>query len=154
MSSPRRDATRFLSLSMAERHLLIEAIGWLLMLRIATLTLPYRRVASLLRLTPSGAEDGPPASSPDCVSVGWAVRAAACRTPWLSTCLAQSLAGYAILRRRRVPSVVYLGVAKDAGGKLIAHSWLRCGDRIVTGGDDHRRYSVIARYRQATGTPR
>lgn len=158
MSSPRRDAARFLSLSMAEQHLLIEAIGWLSMLRIATLILPYRRVASLLRLTPSGAEDGPAASvmvaPSDCASVGWAVQAAACRTPWLSTCLVKSLAGYAILRRRRVPSVVYLGVAKDAGGKLIAHSWLRCGDRIVTGGGDHRRYSVIARYRQATGRPR
>jgi len=154
VSSLRRDATRFLSLSMAQRHLLIEAIGWLLMLRIATLTLPYRRVASLLRLTPSGAKGGPPVSSSDCAPAGWAVQAAACRTPWLSTCLVQSLAGYAILRRRRVPSVVYLGVAKDAGGKLIAHSWLRCGDHIVTGGGDHWRYSVIACYRQATGRPR
>lgn len=162
MSPPRRDASRFLSLSAAQRYLLIEATGWLWMLRIATLTLPYRRVASLLRLTPSGAEDDPPASPAGCVrgdadqraaAARWAVQAAASRAPWLSTCLVQSLAGYAILRRRRVPSVVYLGVAKDAEGRLIAHSWLRCGDRIVTGGGEGR-YSVIACYRQAAGRRR
>ena len=176
MSSPHRDAIRFLSLSMAQRSLLIEAIGWLLLLRIVTLALPYRRVAALLRLTPSGAPGGPPggpsggpsAGSLDgppppggagrdasgAVAAEWALRAAAARTPWLSPCLVQSLAGYAMMRRRRVPSVVYLGVAKAAEGGLIAHSWLRCGDHIVTGGANHGRYSVIACYRQAAGRRR
>jgi hypothetical protein len=160
VSSLHRELNRVLSLPPAQRHLLIEATWWLWILRIATLALPYRRVASLLRLSPSGVSDGPPAApSGDppgdaggrAGAVGWAVQAAAARTPWFSTCLVQSLAGYVILRRRRVPSVVYLGVAKDTAGKLIAHSWLRCGDRIVTGGGDHGRYSVIACYQRAAG---
>jgi hypothetical protein len=50
-----------------------------------------------------------------------------------------------------VPSVVCLGVAKDAAGDFTAHSWLRCGDRIVTGGGSRPRYSAIAAYRPATG---
>lgn len=160
MSSLRRETARLLSLPPAQRHLLIETIGWLGMLRIATLTLPFRRVASLLRLSPSGAPDGPvPGYLPVCAdrgaaAVGWAVQAAAARTPWLSPCLVQSLAGYAILRRRRVPSAVYLGVAKDAAGRLIAHSWLRCGERIVTGGGDHGRYSAIACYQRTAGRRR
>ena len=79
------------------------------------------------------------------------MQGAAARTPWLSTCLVQSLAGYVMLRRHDVPSVVYLGVAKDAGGELIAHSWLRCGDRLVTGGSSQHRYSVIAAYRPTAG---
>jgi Transglutaminase-like superfamily len=56
-----------------------------------------------------------------------------------------------MLRRQGVPSVVYLGVAKDAAGDFIAHSWLRCGDRIVTGGGRRQRYSVIAAYRPVSG---
>jgi Transglutaminase-like superfamily len=160
VSSLRREAALARSLPPAQRCLLVEATGWLGLLRIATLTLPYRRVASLLRLSPSPAPDGPASGwLPDCAdhragAVGWAVRAAAARTPWLSTCLVQSLAGYAILRWRRVPSVVYLGVAKDTAGRLTAHSWLRCGDRIVTGGGDHQRYSVIACYQRAPGRRR
>ena len=56
-----------------------------------------------------------------------------------------------MLRRHTVPSVVYLGVGKDAAGEFTAHSWLRCGDHVVTGGGGHERYSVIAAYRPAAG---
>jgi hypothetical protein len=123
----------------------------------ATAMLPYRRVASLLRLTQSDASDVPPASTADhgagrnAQAIGWAVQGTAARTPWPSTCLVQSLAGYVMLRRHGVPSVVYLGVAKDAAGEFIAHSWLRCGDHIVTGGGSLQRYSAIAAYRPGTG---
>jgi Transglutaminase-like superfamily len=116
---------------------------WLGLLRVATSTLPYRRVAALLRLTQAAASDvapGPPTDRGcgDAEAIGWAVQGAAACTPWLSTRLVQSLAGYAMLRRHGVPSVVCLGVAKDAAGDFIAHSWLRCGDRIVTGGGSQR----------------
>jgi hypothetical protein len=122
--------------------------------------LPYRRVAALLRLTQSEAsgnsaggpadhESGPADRRAE--AIGWAVQGAAVRTPWLSACLVQSLAAHVMLRRRGLPSVVYLGVAKDAAGNFIAHSWLRCGDRIVTGGGSQQRYSVIAAYRPIPG---
>jgi Transglutaminase-like superfamily len=128
--------------------------------------LPYRRVASLLRLTQSadfspasiadrgtgrGHRDADARGGRDAAAIGWAVQGAAARTPWPSTCLVQSLAGYVMLRRHGVPSVVYLGVAKDAAGEFIAHSWLRCGDRTVTGGGSQQRYSAIAAYRSAPG---
>ncbi len=150
-----RDVVRARGLSPTERRLLIEAIGWLGLLRVAAAILPYRRLASLLGLTQS---DPSEVSLASCAghraraeAIGWAVQGAAARTPWLSTCLIQSLAGYAMLRRHDVPSVVYLGVAKDAGGELIAHSWLRCGDRLVTGGGSQHRYSVIAAYLPSAG---
>jgi hypothetical protein len=155
VSSLSRDLTQARAVSPVQRRLLIEAVVWLGLLRAATLTLPYRRVAALLRLQQSGPADGSPGWPAGCRpshqagTIGWAVQAAAARTPWHSTCLAQSLAGYVILRRRGVPSVVYLGVAKDSAGEFIAHSWLRCGDLIVTGRGGHQRYSVIASYRPA-----
>lgn len=158
MSSLSRDLTLARAVSPVQRRLLIEAVVWLGLLRVATLTLPYRRVAALLRLRQSGPADGPPGPPAGCGpggashqagTISWAVQAAAARTPWHSTCLAQSLAGYVILRRHGVPSVVYLGVAKDPAGEFTAHSWLRCGDLIVTGRGGHERYSVIASYRPA-----
>jgi hypothetical protein len=154
VSSLRRDVVRARGLSPTERRLLIQAIMWLGLLRVAVLILPYRRVAWLLRLTQSDASEVSLASSGggrDADTIGWAVQAVAARTSKLSTCLVQSLAGYVMLRRHDMPSVVYLGVAKDAKGEFIAHSWLRCGERIVTGGGSHQRYSVIAAYRPATG---
>lgn len=160
MSSLRRDAARARSLSSAQRRLLIEAVLWLGLLRFATSVLPYRRVAALLRLAQSAACDiapGPTAGRQpgrayrEAGAIGWAVQGAAARTPWLSACLVQSLAGHVMLRRHGMPSVVHLGVAKDAAGEFSAHSWLRCGDRIVTGGGSLQRYSAIAAYRPATG---
>jgi transglutaminase superfamily protein len=160
--------TRARALSPAQRWLFLEATVWLGLLRAATLTLPYRQVAALLRLTQSAASDGSPGLAvspagrgpggpgrqPGVTGVtGWALAAAAARTPWHSTCLVQSLAGYVILRRRGVPSVVYLGVAKDPAGEFTAHSWLRCGDVIVTGRGGHQRYSAIAAYGPAPGLP-
>ena len=151
-----RDVARARGLSPSQRRLLLEAVIWLGLLRVATSMLPYRRVAVLLRLTQADASDVSPGSPTDrgcrdAEAIGWAVQGAAARTPWLSACLVQSLAGYLMLRRHGVPSVVCLGVAKDAAGDFIAHSWLRCGDRIVTGGGSQQRYSVIAAYRPATG---
>lgn len=176
MSSLSRDVVRARGLSPAERRLLLEAVMWLWLVRMATAMLPYRRVASLLRLTQSAASNVSPASTVDrgadrghrdadtsggrdadasgggdADAIGWAVQGAAGRTPWPSTCLVQSLAGYLMLRRHGVPSVVYLGVAKDATGEFTAHSWLRCGERIVTGGGSYQRYSAIAAYQPATG---
>ena len=53
MSSLSRDVVRARRLSPARRRLVIEAIMWLALVRVATAALPYRRVASLLRLTQS-----------------------------------------------------------------------------------------------------
>lgn len=158
MSLLSREARRLRALAPARRRLFFEALGWLCLLRIATLTLPFRRVAALLRLAVTDGPDAPCHSgasqdeaSQGVEAVGWAIAATAARTPWLSSCLAQSLAGYLMLRRLGVPSEVYLGVGKNAAGEFTAHSWLRCGDRVVTGGGE-RRHTVIARYRAAART--
>jgi Transglutaminase-like superfamily len=160
VSAPSRDLARASALSSSEWRLLIEAFAWLGLLRLVTSALPFRWVASLLRLTQSDAAQAE-VTSPvggrgvpggrEAEAIVWAVSAAAARTPWRSTCLVRSLAGCAMLRRHGVTSVVYLGVAKNASGKLIAHSWLRCGGRIVTGGGSHQGYAAIAAYRPATG---
>jgi hypothetical protein len=66
--------------------------------------------------------------------------------PWNCTCLVQAMAGKAMLKRRGVPSTLYLGVAKDGETRLQAHAWLRCGARILTGWQEMERFKVIGTF--------
>jgi hypothetical protein len=52
-------------------------------------------------------------------------------SPWKNRCLVSSLAGRCMLRRRKIPSQLSLGVAKDAGGKTVAHAWLKADDKEI-----------------------
>jgi hypothetical protein len=171
--SLRRKVVRVRSLSWAQQRMALEALLWLGLLRVAVLVLPFRRTAALLRLSPTPATDettdvsglnanrhDPPVRSSNdghqqsenvAENIGWAIRAVGARTPWTSTCLVQSLAGYMMLRRHKVTSVVYLGVAQDGEGDLEAHSWLRWGESLLTGASGYERYRPIAAYRATVG---
>lgn len=84
----------------------------------------------------------------DTSKIGWAIQAAAARTPWESACLAQALTGMLMLSRRRGSATLYLGVAKDESGSdaMAAHAWLKCGDMILTGVSGYEAYSVISSF--------
>jgi hypothetical protein len=61
------------------------------------------------------------------------VTRAARRVP-RATCLTQAIAAAILLGRRGVPASIRFGVARDGGGKFIAHAWVESGGRIVLGG--------------------
>ncbi|HZD11211.1 MAG TPA: lasso peptide biosynthesis B2 protein [Candidatus Binatia bacterium] len=133
-------------LSWAERRLLLEAFLWLGAARFCLLIIPFRRIAPLLgaHMAQTG-DDVSLETARLAQRVGWAVSAAARRTPWESACLAQAIGAKAMLRRRQIDSTLYLGVARDEKQALTAHAWLRCGSAIVTGGD-HSSYTVISSF--------
>ena len=145
----RRDWSRLRKCSGAERLLLAEAVLWLGLSRAATLTLPFRWTVRLFALQPE-AEPLPDNGrrNPAAVLVAWALRAAASRTPWQSTCLAQALAGARMLQRRKIACSIALGVARSAQTpeSLEAHAWLSCGNEILTGAAGSDRYNVVARF--------
>lgn len=144
-----RKARKFLALPWASRACLLEALLALMAARLAMALLPFRRIASWLGRT--GAESPSvvsPTSTDTATRVGWAVRAIAPWVPWDSRCLAQALAGAWMLRRRGIPTTLYLGVRKEPGKDFSAHAWLRCGTGIVTGAPGHRSFEVIACFAQ------
>ena len=53
-----------------------------------------------------------------------------------------------MLRRRGLPSTLYLGVARDgeAGSGARAHAWLRSGHVVVTGGAGREQFTVVASF--------
>jgi hypothetical protein len=78
--------------------------------------------------------------------VRWAVEAVARRSPIAFVCFPQTLAGYSMLRWRGVQSTMVYGVARSAGGELIAHTWLMVGDRCVLGGEGAGEFTAVERW--------
>ena len=142
-----------------DRWLLLEAVIWLGLTHAAIVLLPFRRVAALLGLAQG---KSPIALEPARVNraerIGWAMRVAAARTPWNSTCLCQALAGVVLLRQWGIPGTLYLGIAKDenttetmtvpawVAQSWAAHAWLRCGENILTGASGHEQFTVLATF--------
>ncbi len=133
----------------AERLLLLEAFALLGIARLLVLVIPFRWLACSLgqRMGESGTQVGE-AHLQHARLIGQAVHSAANNTPWESVCLPQAVAGQWMLKRRRIPATLYLGVAKDEAKqeKLAAHAWLRCGDIILTGASGHRQFTVVATF--------
>jgi hypothetical protein len=129
-----------------ERRLFVEAYCFLAISRMMILTVPFRRIAPWLGRTMA---ESPHDASQQLVlaqKISWAVQTAGRHTPWESKCLAQAIAAKMMLRRRQIPGTLYLGLAKDEQGELSAHAWLRCGDLILTGGQNLEGYTTIATF--------
>ena len=66
--------------------------------------------------------------------VSYAVDHVCNKTKWESKCLVRALTAQKLLRKKGIPSTLYLGCGlKD--GEMVAHAWLRCGKMYVTGGN-------------------
>ena len=89
----------------------------------------------------------PSTRTPDEVRrIAWSVAAVTRRLPFHSTCLVQSLAVDAMLRRRGVPSAICLGVQPPDGGALAAHAWVEHDGQVVFGArSDLAEYRVLVR---------
>jgi len=139
-----KSSAKFFRRSSLEQRLFLEALFWLALSRLAILTVPFRRIAPFLGRTmaetPSHAL--PQLTVP--LQISWAVRTASRYTPWENKCLAQAMAGKMMLKRRHIPSTLYLGLLKEGEKGLSAHAWLRCGDRILTGAPLHRQFTAVA----------
>lgn len=136
--------------SSSDRLLLLEAVLWLALARTAILTIPFRWTSRLFALKPGDGNTAldQPSHREIARRVGWALGVAAARSPWQSTCLAQALAGSGMLRRRRIPATLAMGVVKaaDETDNLKAHAWLSCNGIILTGASGHEKYNIVAKF--------
>lgn len=147
MGSLRSAAAKSLAYSGSDRFLLLEALFVLGATRLLILTVPFKRIAPHLgKQTEKKPLEDDQTPSASVQRIGWAVCAVAGHTPWESACLVQAIAAKWMLQRRRLPSTLYLGVAKDKDAPLQAHAWLRCQGSILTGASGHQRFTVIASF--------
>lgn len=127
-----------------ERWLLAEAVGALAVASFLIAVVPFRKVASLVRLP----ETTPPDQRTQLERIGavrWAVAASARRVPWRAKCIEQGFAAQWMLRRRGVPSVLHYGVAKRDEG-LAAHVWVRSGASDVIGCENSAEFAEVAQF--------
>jgi hypothetical protein len=126
--------------------------------RVALRLVAFRHIVRVARLTETGSAPGThamqdaaqEARAARAAEVAVALRSAASRLPWDCTCLTQALAGAVLLRVRRLPAVLHLGVLRnDESGEIEAHAWLTCGADMVSGGEGHDRFTEIATYASA-----
>ena len=142
---------KFMRRTRQDRRLLIEALALLCWARLLIRVVPFRWIAPHL--------GHPMAASPVLVSdaqrelalrVGWAVQAVARHVPLGFVCLPQAVAAKWMLRRRSLPSTLYLGLHRQEELKLTAHAWLRVGNQILTGRIESPDHMVIASFAEET----
>lgn len=145
--SRRGDLARLRALDGRHLLLLTQAAAALGIARLAVGCLPIRRATRLFGLRvaapPFAAHTMTPPPGQD---VAWAIATAAGRLPWHSTCLMQALAGAALLRRRRLPALVFFGVPRGSvtmGAFTSAHAWLDCDGHILTGAAEQPNFRQI-----------
>jgi hypothetical protein len=139
--------TKFLKKPAADKILYLEAMFWLGISRLAILIVPFRWIAPFLgtHMASSDENDGN-GDRETVIFVSRTIRTMSRHLPWECKCLAQAISGKMMLRRRQIPSTLYLGVAKKEDGDLNAHAWLRAGDIIILGGGGLKRFAVVSTF--------
>jgi len=139
--------TNFFTLPITEIHAFVEAFFWLGAMRVAILTISFKKLTKSLCHKRLDYSPGPVKQHEACVvlTVKQAIHRAARRTPWESACLVQALTARVMLQKRHIPGAFYLGVAPDDTGEspLKAHAWSQCGNIIVTGNHGHERFKIM-----------
>ena len=94
-------------------------------------------------------------------SISREIERASRNVPWDAVCLPQAMAGKWMLKRRNLPAIMFLGVAKENAAAaaevkkikkgewqpgLKAHAWLKSGNYVVTGRQGHQQFTVVGRF--------
>jgi len=123
---------------------LMEALLLLPLVRLALGLVGFRRCQQLLNCLVPGSVL-PAGSSTQILEksrlVARMVRAAGVYGPFRATCLPESLVLWWMLKRRRVPVEVRIGVRKD-DQRLEAHAWVELYGTVLNDSDDvHQRFT-------------
>ncbi len=143
----RQNSRKFFGLSRREKALFTEAVVLHLWVGLLLQVIPFRHIPVFFGSRQSDAPAREENQSRNTISgqqaglislIKDAVSRAGNVSPWKNRCLVSSLAGRCMLRRRRIPSELSLGVTKEPGGRVLAHAWLTSGSlNIIEKGGDY-----------------
>lgn len=122
-----------------EKLLFLEAIMWLSLAKLGLIFLPFRKILPLLQQKTSR-EVG--ITKLDSIKV--ALSRASVATPWRSTCLTRSIAARWMLKQRKIPSRMAIGMGHDSKGKILMHAYIAVRNvDIVSRIDDFKELFLI-----------
>ena len=133
----------FVSIPWSTKLLFAEAIFTSAYVKITLLFFPFGKVTRWL-----GSIQEHPAdiTMPDKINlikkIKFAVQLCNKYMPWPTECYTSSLTAKIMLKRRKLPSILYFGFCKDENGRLKGHAWLQCSEMIVTGFCDFSQFQV------------
>jgi len=111
--------SKFFSLPGSDKRLFLEALYWLVIAKALLIFLPFKRILPMLKQ-----KESIQTGKADPAAIRDAIGRAATTTPWTSTCLMKSMAARWMLKRRKTPSHMGIGMMKDERGKLVMHAWV------------------------------
>jgi len=131
---------KFVCLPSGERRLLISALFSLIATRVALWLFHFDVLFKRLPVV-AMVQDQNDLFPPE--RIAWAVSVVSRYLPGMGNCLVQAFATQAMLARRGNRARIRIGVVKDKIGKLKAHAWVECGEKIVIGGGGVSQYVVF-----------
>lgn len=142
----RKIKTFTFTISTKEKFLLIEAFFLTGIMRFKILRVPFNKLKQQLGThNKESAKEVPTQYYKQAKQIRWVVTHISKHTPWESLCLVQSMTVQKMLEKRGIPTTLYLGVNKDTNNEMKAHSWIRCGEMYITGGDGTG-YATVAKF--------
>jgi len=138
-----RKVKSFALMPLATKWLFFEAVFTSAYVKALLLFFPFRKVTPWLGSPQQQNGGAPPTDNPALVKkIQFAIKLCDRYTPWPTECYTRSLTAKIMLKRRKMPSILYFGFRKDNTGKLDGHSWLQCSGMTVTGYCDFSKYQV------------
>jgi hypothetical protein len=126
----------------------VEAWCLLHLAKLVILFMPFRRIASWMgRLNIESTHDN--CFTKLSVKIEHAIRRASRYSFHESKCYDQALTAKALLGQCSLPATIYFGLAKENDNQLMAHAWVRCGERIISGKAGMERFTVVAYFGDA-----
>lgn len=122
---------KFLSLTGTEKILLAESYFLHLLTGLLLKIIPFNRITKIYGKGRNDEKFSPGSTLHrtrlNACLIREATRRASLFSPWQNKCLVSSLAARVMLRRRKIDSDIFLGVAKDASGQTLSHAWITVG---------------------------
>jgi len=135
----------FLKLSWREQCWFIKVYVLTGLIRVAILVIPFKYLSNVLG---KHMQESPTIENEKklvlALRIGWIVETVSGYTLWKSQCLVKAIAGKLLLRQYGIANTLYLGLTK-CDGKIVAHAWLRCGEKMITGGQVAG-YTVVGKF--------
>lgn len=135
---------KFLHLTSGDRRLLVGTALLLGVIRLGLRSIPFRTVRRVVNWLAQWSSRS--ARRADRFSVDrlvWAVTVTSRYVP-KATCLTQVLATQVLLGRYgHQPAQLRVGIARGKGGQLEAHAWLENQSKVLVGGGDLSRYTLL-----------
>jgi len=136
----------FFRISREERILFLKALYLLLIWKLRILILPMPAYVKFFGNKGIEESNTDETYSKYIRMIQAAVHRADSVLPWKSKCLTEAITTKRLLDRKNIKTTLFLGVAKDEQQKLIAHAWVRWGERIISGERGYEKFTVVQKF--------